>query len=296
MLSIIFINASVFLVVQCLSYVRPFVPTTEWQTVLDGQVLPQGLHIRIDFTTGVKEAKLMGGMTGESIDIQDSALVPVAKTMLDKRIRSDPIVLLKEALQVLNESDSIEDNLIAVENIEMFSKLDFAKDFVTLGGTYSIRLMLARFQGNMNFDTILRQTCLSIGALAQNNAFVSEAFVKSNIMELLMGYFENGPLKSLMFAISCIVRSSRMAHERFEDLKGVELLLDLVEGDSDSNVKRRALAIVADDVMNVGDGYTAFSYEDAWCHAIVTFDGDLIARDDLVAVMEYFDRIRLCQE
>jgi hypothetical protein len=36
-----------------------FVPTTFWQEVCEGQVLPAGLHYRINLTTGKKEAKLL---------------------------------------------------------------------------------------------------------------------------------------------------------------------------------------------------------------------------------------------
>ena len=36
-----------------------FVPTKEWQVVKDGQHIPPGLHVRMDFQTGVKEAKLL---------------------------------------------------------------------------------------------------------------------------------------------------------------------------------------------------------------------------------------------
>ena len=35
-----------------------FVPTTEWQTVKDGQILPPGLEINVNVTTGEKQAKL----------------------------------------------------------------------------------------------------------------------------------------------------------------------------------------------------------------------------------------------
>ena len=36
-----------------------FVPTKEWKVVKDGQHIPPGLHVRMDFQTGVKEAKLL---------------------------------------------------------------------------------------------------------------------------------------------------------------------------------------------------------------------------------------------
>ena len=36
-----------------------FEPSLSWQPVLDNHVLPPGLHIRVNITTGVKEAKLL---------------------------------------------------------------------------------------------------------------------------------------------------------------------------------------------------------------------------------------------
>ena len=36
-----------------------FVATNEWQTIKPGQAIPRGLHVRMDLTTGEKQAKLM---------------------------------------------------------------------------------------------------------------------------------------------------------------------------------------------------------------------------------------------
>lgn len=36
-----------------------FVPTKDWQEIMEGQSIPAGLHVRIDLQTGQKEAKLM---------------------------------------------------------------------------------------------------------------------------------------------------------------------------------------------------------------------------------------------
>lgn len=41
----------------------PFHPTHEWQTIKQGQKIPAGLHVRMNFETGEKEAKLMDGDT-----------------------------------------------------------------------------------------------------------------------------------------------------------------------------------------------------------------------------------------
>ncbi|XP_059151352.1 nucleotide exchange factor SIL1-like [Physella acuta] len=39
--------------------IEQFEPTDEWKTVKKGQKIPPGLHVRMDFKTGLKEAKLM---------------------------------------------------------------------------------------------------------------------------------------------------------------------------------------------------------------------------------------------
>ena len=38
---------------------EPFIPTHEWQVVKENQAIPAGLHVRMNFQTHVKEAKLM---------------------------------------------------------------------------------------------------------------------------------------------------------------------------------------------------------------------------------------------
>lgn len=43
-----------------------FQPTSEWQTIKEGQAIPRGLHIQINLQTGQKEAKLMDGNSGEN--------------------------------------------------------------------------------------------------------------------------------------------------------------------------------------------------------------------------------------
>src|SRR2546423_15088802 len=39
-------------------YPRAIAPTTDFTEVLEGQEIPPGLHVRMDFNTGKKEAKL----------------------------------------------------------------------------------------------------------------------------------------------------------------------------------------------------------------------------------------------
>lgn len=50
-----------------------FVPTREWQTVKKGTPLPEGLHIRHNFETGVTEAKLMDNEDAEEKDSKENS-------------------------------------------------------------------------------------------------------------------------------------------------------------------------------------------------------------------------------
>uniref|UniRef100_A0A182MKH4 Nucleotide exchange factor SIL1 n=1 Tax=Anopheles culicifacies TaxID=139723 RepID=A0A182MKH4_9DIPT len=43
---------------------KKFVPTHEWQEIKDGQSIPEGLHVRINLTSGKKEAKLLDKSDG----------------------------------------------------------------------------------------------------------------------------------------------------------------------------------------------------------------------------------------
>lgn len=48
-----------------LATVEPFLPSKDWQVIKPGQMIPAGLHVRVNFQTGVKEAKLFDAKTRE---------------------------------------------------------------------------------------------------------------------------------------------------------------------------------------------------------------------------------------
>lgn len=56
-----------------------FVPTKEWKVVKDGQHIPPGLHVRMDFQTGIKEAKLL-----DEEDEEGESVPPEAPRSTDK--------------------------------------------------------------------------------------------------------------------------------------------------------------------------------------------------------------------
>lgn len=81
----------------------PFVATNEWQPIRPGQVIPAGLHVRINFETGAKEAKILDDNDG--VD-QKTELIDKHKKvgLLPKRGQSDIHVIGQQIKQVLEES------------------------------------------------------------------------------------------------------------------------------------------------------------------------------------------------
>uniref|UniRef100_A0A182NL09 Nucleotide exchange factor SIL1 n=1 Tax=Anopheles dirus TaxID=7168 RepID=A0A182NL09_9DIPT len=65
-----------------------FVPTQDWQEIKEGQAIPEGLHVRINLTTGKKEAKLLDKEDGGSDD-SSLSMVPGEELKDHKPVRSD---------------------------------------------------------------------------------------------------------------------------------------------------------------------------------------------------------------
>lgn len=67
-----------------------FVPTHEWQVIKEGQSIPAGLHVRMNFQTGIKEAKLMENEESENNKIKFTEEQKPA----DKTTKKGPKIIL----------------------------------------------------------------------------------------------------------------------------------------------------------------------------------------------------------
>ena len=65
-------------------YPRAFAPTTDFTEVLEGQEIPPGLHVRMDFNTGKKEAKLFDSSA------TTISLAPLSTSCAPLRVRPRP--------------------------------------------------------------------------------------------------------------------------------------------------------------------------------------------------------------
>ncbi|KAB0794863.1 hypothetical protein PPYR_11702 [Photinus pyralis] len=87
-----------------------FVPTYEWQVIKKGQKIPKGLHVRVNFETGVREAKIL---VEDDITDKTSAVVQVPDARNSNSEDEAPLKYshqeLKEALKNIKNDASPEE-------------------------------------------------------------------------------------------------------------------------------------------------------------------------------------------
>ncbi|XP_033122374.1 nucleotide exchange factor SIL1-like [Anneissia japonica] len=66
-----------------------FQPTNEWQVIKPGQSIPRGLHVRMDFQTGIKEAKLLDPEDVQTDEINQVKVVADGEDTHVERVNSD---------------------------------------------------------------------------------------------------------------------------------------------------------------------------------------------------------------
>ncbi|KAF5284303.1 hypothetical protein FQA39_LY04596 [Lamprigera yunnana] len=96
----------------------PFVPTQEWQVVKKGQKIPKGCHVRINFETGITEAKILE--ENKKSD-ESNAVVRVTENSDCQYSRVD----LKEALKNIKNDDTNKEH---VESTNFKSYKELKKD------------------------------------------------------------------------------------------------------------------------------------------------------------------------
>jgi len=101
-----------------------FQPTADWQTIQPGQGIPQGLHVRMNLQTGLKEAKLMDGDDGKKYHSNKDSkqkFITIDKNVISKQH-------LKEALKDFR--DKFHNESPDGENSgQLQSQLDGSKNF-----------------------------------------------------------------------------------------------------------------------------------------------------------------------
>jgi len=126
------------IVVKSPKIYEPFHPTDQWQVVHGDQPIPAGLHVRMNFQTGVKEAKLMDGDDGSRFKKERGEENTGVKDKFDAQTNSHngPNIVISEEQKPIQDFPS--DN-----NKVYFTKNDLKnamKDFRDKIGTNDINM------------------------------------------------------------------------------------------------------------------------------------------------------------
>lgn len=267
-----------------------FEATEDWQPIRPGQVVPGGLHYRMNLATGTKEAKLLSPQAESVAKIDDDhgTQVPVGPPDNLRTYAELQDILAKNKLKMNTEfeqvdslvqtygNSSAEEQLVILDDLEyLLHQYDNARDFVHIGGMDKIvKPALASSE-----PSVRTQAALIFAAGVQSHPLVQDQLLLQSWMQVLLDQIaretEVSVSVSLVHALSCFIRGHTPCLEAFIGEKGFNILKPKLIQTSDLKLKLKILTLFADLSRD-------HIMEDAIeCDQIVTLCGDLLSAERL---------------
>ncbi|KAJ3315931.1 hypothetical protein HDV04_000138 [Boothiomyces sp. JEL0838] len=256
-----------------------FAPTEEFQPIYPGQRIPKGLHIRIDYATGIKEAKLMD----ENEKDENTAVNITPDVVEDSK---DAIIHPPESRNTSGltweERDTLEHmfeklNTTAVDaQLPLLEQLSEAAHQVDVGTGLASNLDQILFLLRLleHPDSVIRsQTAILLGSIYSNNQeAISRISTVPNFMSTIFNAFkteESDNVKyRLMYLISAVTRSSKDAYRMFSELKPFAALLAPLKSQVVSDTNRKLQSRIINYLIDVKDNLRPIDFDsDEWCQA-----------------------------
>lgn len=246
-------------------YASVFEPTDVFTPVHSDQIIPAGLHVRINMETGLKEAKLLLPEDMESQDASDLALVPgeeakeaiipVASQTPEPYPPSRPLpgsdfALFDHAIKSLQSSEictvEIQQALDTLE--ELAHELEFGLRTIDQRKSNGLETLLRLLQHSSDAQCRAK-AAMVLGSALRNNAnavlALPEAFpLTAQLIRLLQAEDEGNTQKMIMYALSAAM-AQRTAKEEYHMLNGHEILLKAYSSGSD-DLKGKIASFIED--------------------------------------------------
>jgi len=265
-----------------------FVATNEWQEIAEGQRVPSGLHYRINFETGKKEAKLLDE-NAESDETKVKVTTPILsdqnvieddqpseqispeqikemKAMMEKMKLNKDIANIKN-LMANYENSSLDSKLVILEDLDYYMhQIDNAQDFVFLNGLSKIILPALR----SSVEDLIAKAAILLGSASQSNTKVQNAVVSTDIPEELLELIlkptsSEKVIRRLIFAFSAITRGNANCVEKFKVLGGFKILQkSLKDRISETDLVLKGLSFISDLLSNDATK-EALNLDNSWC-------------------------------
>jgi len=255
-----------------------FVPTDDWQEIINGQAIPAGLHVRINLETGKKEAKFMQKEPAAEVQgIKHEALKEALKNIKsDMKVGNDgefdpskfrsmdelktelgdvnlaiesDIQIMKKLFIEFQESKADDEKAVVIENLEYYvHQYDNALDFIHLDGFKIIVIPSL----NSTDKNLRKLACFLMGGAAQSNPQFQIAALEAGFVDLFLRLTSLDPEPEVstkaFFALSSLMRNFPEAQNTFMRQGGLGVLIKIFEQENKSyeKLKIKILTLIHD--------------------------------------------------
>ena len=229
-------------------YPRYFQATNEWQVIKPGQYVPKGLHIRIDYNTQLKEAKLLDNSSGAPEDKavmvkhENPYYIEPTSNELDRKvvINNQPENTIYKRPLNRNEQNTLDeilsemqtaDSETIVRRLQMLTERAYDID---VGYSFTSGEQGRELVKFLNHDDIeVKEQCaLLLGACVGNNPGVITNLIQLGMIDTaydLIGDKEGSDSldKHCIHILAAMARGNDVAFSKFMDLHPLPKLLEL---------------------------------------------------------------------
>merc|ERR1712241_401645 len=265
-----------------------FVATKEWQEIAEGQRVPAGLHYRINFETGKKEAKILEEGT-ESDENKVKVTTPILSDQNvieddqpSEQISPEQIKEMKDVMEKMKlnkdienikhlmsnyDNSTLDSKLVILEDLDYYMhQIDNAQDFVTLNGLNKIILPSLR----SSEEDLVAKAAILLGSASQANTKVQNAVMDTDIPAEVLEHIlkpasTTKMFRRLIFAFSAITRGNVNCVEKFKVLGGFKILQKSLEDRiAETDLVLKGLSFISDLLANDATK-EALNLDNSWC-------------------------------
>merc|ERR1711962_86451 len=264
-----------------------FIATKEWQEIAEGQRVPAGLHYRINFETGKKEAKILED--NDSDETKEKVTTPIIsdqnvieddqpseqispeqikemKSVMEKMKLNKDIENIKHLMSNYDNS-TLDSKLVILEDLDYYMhQIDNAQDFVTLNGLNKIILPSLR----SSEENLVAKAAIILGSASQANTKVQNAVMDTDIPAEVLEHIlkpssTTKMFRRLIFAFSAITRGNVNCVEKFKVLGGFKILQKSLEDRiAETDLVLKGLSFISDLLANDGTR-EVLNLDSSWC-------------------------------
>lgn len=250
---------------------RHFKATREWQEVQPGEVLPRGVHVRLNLETGRREAKRLDdeepGESQKRTDVSKEGrlLLEEAKDDSSKSLPEKPRAAWRAEefkkkmsslkLKAKSDSEIVRGLLDHYRNATAAGKEPLLRDLEYLVHQYDTAVDFIRMDGllvivpdlNSTSETLRELVAFTLGSALQGNPQVQSSVLEFGLLPQLLRLVAMDPSSRVrsrcLFALSCLVRHLPAAQEALMHHGGLTVLAGLFAMGSSSSAKLQLKAV-----------------------------------------------------